>query len=87
MSAAPTVPDWLKTRDGSLKAGINGQILFVLLAGQPLYRLSARPAGGQYVCELTQTNNGKRLDDATKYPSADAALAGGLDQLRNRLGW
>ena len=38
--------------------------------------------------DVSNTVNGKRLDDATTtYPSPDAALAGGLDQLRNALGW
>jgi hypothetical protein len=32
--------------------------------------------------------NGKRHDDPKQtYPDAAAALAGGLDQLRNALGW
>jgi hypothetical protein len=31
--------------------------------------------------------NARRLDDATTYPTADAALAGGWEQLRAALGW
>ncbi len=83
----PTVPDWLTTRDGSLSPGLADRIVFVMFAGQPQYRLEARPATGKFVCAVTQTVNGKRLDDATTYPTADAALAGGLDQLRTKLGW
>ena len=45
------------------------------------------PAKGQYTCAILQTNNGKRLDEGKVYPSNDAALAGGLDELRARLGW
>lgn len=85
--ALPAVPEWLKQREGSLKPGLRENIVLVMLANQPQYRLEARPAGGSYACVVAQSNNGKRLDDATTYPSADAALVGGLDQLRNRLGW
>lgn len=85
--ALPTVPDWLTTRDGSLKPGLADRIVFVMFAGQPQYKLEARPAAGAFACAVTQTINGKRLDDATTYPTAAAALAGGLDQLRAKLGW
>lgn len=83
----PTVPDWLKTRDGTLTPGLAERIVFVMFAGQPQYRLEARPATGQFACDVIQTVNGKRLDDATTYPTIDAALVGGLEQLRNKLGW
>jgi hypothetical protein len=83
----PTVPDWLKLRDGSLTPGVHPQTAHVMLGGQPQYRLDARPAGGRYVCYVTQTVNGRPLGDGTTYPTADAALAGGLETLRNRLGW
>ena len=83
----PTVPDWLKLRDGSLKRGLNGTAVLVMLGGQPQYRLDVRPAGGTFTCAVTQTVNGRRLDDGATYPTPDAALAGGLEQLRNKLGW
>jgi hypothetical protein len=83
----PTVPDWLKLRDGSLKPGVRDQIVFVMIGDRPDYRLDVRPAAGQFACAVTQTINGRRLDEATTYPTADAALAGGLDQLRAKLGW
>jgi hypothetical protein len=83
----PTVPNWLKLRDGSLKPGLGEHVVFVMLGGQAQYRLDARPAEGKYACAVTQTVNGRRLDDATTYPTLDAALAGGLEQLRNKLGW
>jgi hypothetical protein len=85
--ALPSVPDWLKLRDGSLKPGVRDQIVFVMVGDQPHYRLDVRPAAGQFACAVTQTVNGRRLDEATTYPTADAALAGGLDQLRAKLGW
>lgn len=81
------VPEWLALRDGGLTPGIRDFILFVTLGGKPNYRLEARPAAGKFICAVTQTNNGKRLDDATVYPNETAALAGGLEQLRTKLGW
>lgn len=84
---ATTVPDWLAKRDGGLKPGIRDHMLYVLIGGAPQYKVEARPAGGQFTCAVQQSNNGKRLDDGTKYASADAALAGGLEQLKNKLGW
>jgi hypothetical protein len=83
----PTVPDWLKLRDGTLRPGLNGHVVLVMLGGQPQYRLEARPAAGAFTCAIVQTVNGRRLDDGRTYPTADAALAGGLEQLRNILGW
>jgi hypothetical protein len=81
-------PDWLTKRDGSLKSGLRPEVVLVMVGGQPQYRLDCRPAGGQFMCGVTQTVNGRRLDDpALKYATADAALAGGLDQLRTKLGW
>ena len=82
-----TAPDWLTKRDGSLKPGIQKHMLYVLIGGAPQYKVEARPAAGTYICAVQQSNNGKRLDDATAYPSAEAALAGGLEQLKNKLGW
>ncbi len=85
--ALPTVPEWLKIREGALKPGLAERIVFVIFSGQPQYRLEARPAMGKFECAITQTINGKRLDDSTTYPSIDAALVGGLEQLRAKLGW
>ena len=39
------------------------------------------------MCAITQTTNGKRFDAAAKFATLDAALVGGLDQLRESLGW
>jgi len=88
MSIALTVPDWLQTRSGSLKPGVRPETVFVMLEGHPLYKLEVRPAEGKFTCAVSQTNNGKRLDDPkATYLDAGAALSGGLDQLRNALGW
>lgn len=83
----PTVPDWLTLHDGSLRRGLNGDPVLVMLGGEPQYRLDVRPAAGTFTCAVTQTVNGRRLDDGTTYPTPDAALAGGLEQLRTNLGW
>ena len=82
------VPDWLNIRGGALKPGVRPETTFVMLGGQPMYKLEVRPAKSVFACAVSNTVNGKRLDDtAATYPTADAALAGGLDQLRNTLGW
>jgi hypothetical protein len=88
-TASPVpVPEWLTLREGSLKPGIRPEILFVVLGGQPQYRLDVRPAGGEYAAAITMTVNGKRLDDAAKkFPTPAAAFGGGLEQLREKLGW
>ena len=82
-----TAPDWLTKRDGSLKPGIAPHMVFVLVGGAPQYKVEARPAVGSFIAAVQQSVNGRRLDDGTTYPTADAALAGGLEQLRNKLGW
>ena len=84
----PTTPEWLTKRDGTLAPGLRDFITVVAIGGQPNYRLEVRPAGGQFTCSVTQSVNGKRLDDGTaRAPTPDAALTGGLDQLRLYLGW
>jgi hypothetical protein len=82
-----TAPEWLTKRDGALKPGISDGVLFVLIGGKPLYRLDVRPAGGQFACAVMQTVNGKQVGDGATYASSEASLTGGLDQLRNALGW
>lgn len=85
---ATAAPDWLAKRDGALAPGIRDHILFVSLSQKPQYRLEVRPAKGQYACLVTQTVNGRLIDDATAvYPTADAAFAGGLERLKQKLGW
>lgn len=86
-TASVSPPDWLTMRSGALSPGIRPEIVFVLLGGEPQYKLEVHPAAGTFICAVSQTNNGRRLDDATTYPNPAAALAGGLDQLRAKLGW
>lgn len=82
------VPDWLRQRGGSLKAGVRPETTFVMLDGNPLYKLEVRPAEGEFACAVSATVNGKRLDNPkATYPDPAGACAGGLEQLRAALGW
>jgi hypothetical protein len=83
-----TVPEWLAKRGGALQSGVCPETRFVLIDGAPLYKLEVRPAAGRFACAITNSANGHRLDDpAIRYDSFEAAIAGGLEQLRERLGW
>jgi len=82
------VPEWLAKHGGALKPGVRDSMHFVLIGGAAQYKLEVRPAAGTFACAVQQSINGKRLDDGSvTYPTAAAALAGGLDQLRANLGW
>jgi hypothetical protein len=88
MTAALTIPDWLSLRAGTIQPGIRPETVFVLIGGQPLYKLEVRPAEGRFACAVMNTANGQRLDNANAiYSSDEQAFAGGLEQLRERLGW
>jgi hypothetical protein len=83
-----TVPDWLQSRGGSLKPGVRPETTFVMLAGDPLYKLEVRPAAGTFACAVSDTVSGRRHDDPkATYADVASALAGGLERLRNSLGW
>jgi hypothetical protein len=84
----PSAPDWLAKRDGTLAPGIRDHIAFVTISGKPHYKIEVRPAKGKYASAVTQTVNGRPIDDAAaEYPTPDAAFAGGLSRLKDRLGW
>jgi hypothetical protein len=82
-----TAPDWLRTRGGDLRPSKDGHSCLVYFSGQPQYLLEPLPADGKLSCRITQTINGKRLDGKGLYASRDEAFQGGLDELRNVLGW
>jgi hypothetical protein len=82
-----TAPDWLTARNGGIAKGINQRTIVVTLDGDPMWRLDALPSKGQFTCAVLQTNSGKRLDAGKEYRSRDAAWAGGLEELRAKLGW
>jgi len=81
-----TVPDWLAKRGGKLTPGGEGSV-FVVVGGDPLYRLDPVPVAGQVGCAITETVSGRRFDDGHTWADETVALAGGLEQLRGRLGW
>lgn len=88
MKSIVPVPEWLSKREGGLTPGVQPHMLFVVIGGAPQYKVEARPAEGKFIAAVQQSNNGRRLDDGRlTYATADAALAGGLDQLRAVLGW
>ncbi len=88
MSSTQSVPEWLAVRGGALKPGVRPETTFVMLDGHPMYKLEVRPARGKFECAVSSTVNGKRLEDPkANYPDVASALAGGLDGLRNTLGW
>jgi hypothetical protein len=82
-----TVPEWLTKRGGGVRPGSDGQTWFVVFDGQPHYRLAPVPAGGKYSCHVTQTENGRRRDGGLPYPTVVDAIHGGLEELRQALGW
>ena len=84
---AVTTPEWLAARGGGLRPGQDGRTWAVYLAGEPQYLLAAVPAKGQFSCRITQTINGRRLDGGKLYPSVEDAARGGLEELREALGW
>jgi hypothetical protein len=82
-----TTPDWLRQRGAHLQESKGGQSWLVYLDKEPHYLLMAVPVKGQFGCRITQTINGRRLDGGAIYPSVEAALQGGLEELRKALGW
>jgi hypothetical protein len=84
---AVTTPGWLTQHDGSLHMGKEGNSASVYFAGQLQYVLLPVPAKGKYSCRVAQTINGKRLDGTNTYATAEDAIRGGLEELRQALGW
>ena len=84
---AVTTPDWLTQRGGELRPSKDGRSASVYFAGQLQYVLVPIPARGTYGCRISQTINGRRLESATTYKTAEDAQRGGLEELRAALGW
>jgi hypothetical protein len=87
MTMTVATPDWLTHRGVRLQASKDGGSWLVYLGPEPQYLQQAVPVKGQFGCRITQTINGRRLDGGAVYPTLDAALQGGLDELRKALGW
>ncbi|MCS7020219.1 MAG: hypothetical protein NZ703_03315 [Gemmataceae bacterium] len=86
--AVPPTPAWLQRHGGELRPALSANVVEVWVAGQPLYRLEVRPAYDRYSCAIVDMINGRRLDDPRSvYATAAQALNGGLEQLRQSLGW
>ena len=82
-----STPDWLQARGGELRGSKDNHTWTAYFAGLPQYLLEPLPAAGKFGCRVTQMINGRRLDGKGVYASRDEALKGGLDDLRNALGW
>jgi hypothetical protein len=82
-----TTPDWLTQRGVHLQESKNGLSWLVYLATEPQYLLMAVPVKGQFGCRITQTINDRRLDSGATHPTVESALRGGLEELRQALGW
>jgi hypothetical protein len=82
-----TAPEWLSKRGGTLRLGSDGRTWFVDVGNALIYRLAPTPAEGKYSCPVTQTVNGRRLDKGGVFASPEDALRGGLEDLRQALGW
>jgi hypothetical protein len=86
MTTLPT-PDWLSLRGGKVRPGVSANTWLILLSNMQEYAAVVAPAAGKFSCTVTQRNNGRRLDKGTVYPTAEAALHGGLEDLKQTLGW
>ncbi len=80
-------PDWLARRGGRLAASTLPSTWLVFLGDEPQYRLRPFPVSGKFGCQISQTVNGRRLDGPETWASPDDAVSGGLEQLRQALGW
>jgi hypothetical protein len=80
-------PEWLTRHGGEVRPGKDTPSWAVYLEGEPQYILLAVPVAGKFGCRISQTVNGKRLDGADTWANAEQALAGGLEVLRQKLGW
>jgi hypothetical protein len=82
-----TTPDWVKQHGGDLRASKDGHSWLLYFDGEPQYLLMPVPADGKVACRISQTINGKRLDGIAVYPTVEDAVRGGLEELRQKLGW
>jgi len=80
-------PDWLIRHGGDLRANPDGLSYAVYFGPELEYLLGVFPIKGQHSCRVKQTINGKPLESGTPHPTADDAVRGGLEDLRQALGW
>jgi hypothetical protein len=84
---AVTTPDWLALHGGELRPSKDGRSWVVYLDREPQYLVMPVPAEGKFSCRVSQTVNGRRLDGKATYPTPEDAARGGLEDLRQALGW
>ena len=84
---ALTIPAWLQQRGGHLELASDGKTWVMWFDGRANYSLEAVPVKGKFGCKISQTINGHRVPSEGTCATADAAVAGGLDDLRKALGW
>lgn len=82
-----SIPQWLTKRGAEVKTGRDGQVWTIYFAGQPQYLVEPLPAKGKFTCRVLQTINGKRYDKGGVYATGEEAIQGGLEDLREALGW
>lgn len=82
-----TPPPWLTLHHGSLKPSFDGHSWVVIFADEPQYVLTPIPTKGEHGVRVQQTISGKQLPCGKVYPSTHDALTGGLEELRQLLGW
>ena len=87
MTTTLTAPDWLAHHGCGLRLAPNGHNWLVMINDSPQYVLCVAPAKGSFTCGVTQSVSGKRVDSGKIWPTEDAALQGGLEDLRANLGW
>ena len=88
MNAMPVLtPDWITKRGGDMWVNADASNWVVFLNSEPQYMLTPCPAAGKFMCQVKQTNNGKRLESGNTYPGLEDAVRGGLEDLRKVLGW
>ena len=83
----PPVPDWLKARNGELKSSSAWPGAFVYFGQEPQYEVAVVPVKGQFGCRIVQSINGKPIACPGVFATPDEAIRGGLEVLRNYLGW
>ena len=84
---AQSTPDWLARHYCRLQAEGNGKSYLVLLDHKPQYLLTPIPLRGKFGCAVMETINGRRLDRGGTFATNEEAVAGGLEDLRQALGW
>jgi hypothetical protein len=80
-------PDWLTRHGGDLRGNPDGQSYAVYFGSELEYVLRLFPVQGKYGCRVKQTINGKHLESGRVHPTSDDAVRGGLEDLKQALGW